>query len=361
MWNSWQHLWQVKAYQRLALALLFSFLLHLLLLGELGFNLPVLNQDRHLIEARLAVARPVSAKAIVEPVVKRVRTPKPVPPKPMLEPKAAAVETISPDGAASGHAPIDNQIVQTSNEPSVEPPQVEQPEETGRTINPNAYKYVETEFDVRTEFDAKVDASPAGKAKMVYQLRPNGEQYQLTSLIQAKGLLALFMPDLLQTSEGFLTKAGLRPEHYLYQFGGKKNKTFSADFDWESKKLRLNSASGVNKVALVEGAQDLLSFMYQFMFVPPLENMHLSITNGKKLGNYDYGFEGEETIATKMGNLSTIHLVRSAVEGEEKTELWLALDYRYVPVKIRKTEKEGKVYELLATSLTTEQPVTQPE
>ncbi len=172
MWNSWQHLWQVKAYQRLTLALFFSFLLHLLLLGELGFNLPVLNQDRHLIEARLAVASPVSAKAIIEPVVKKERTPKPVPPKPMLEPvpiatKAAAVETISPDDTASGHAPIDNQIVQASNEPSVEPPQVEQPEETGRTINPNAYKYVETEFDVRTEFDAKVDASSAGKAKMV--------------------------------------------------------------------------------------------------------------------------------------------------------------------------------------------------
>ncbi len=124
MWNSWQHLRQVKAYQRLALALFFSFLLHLLLLGELGFNLPVLNQDRHLIEARLAVASPVSAKAIVEPVVKKVRTPKLIPPKPLLEPvpiatEVAAVETISPDDATSGRAPIDHQqIVQTSNEHS---------------------------------------------------------------------------------------------------------------------------------------------------------------------------------------------------------------------------------------------------
>jgi len=106
----------------------------------------------------------------------------------------------------------------------------------------------------------------------------------------------------------------------------------------------------------VEGTQDLLSFMYQFMFVPPLQTMQLSITNGRKLGVYDYSFEGEEIIATKMGNLNTIHILRSADEGDEKTELWLALDYQYVPVKIRKTEKEGKVYELLVTSLKTENP-----
>ena len=72
--------------------------------------------------------------------------------------------------------------------------------------------------------------------------------------------------------------------------------------------------------------------------------MQLNITNGKKVGVYDYSFEGEEVISTKMGELNTVHLLRSSAEKEKTTELWLALDYQYVPVKIRETEKDGKVY-----------------
>lgn len=365
MWNRLQHLWQVKAYQRLALALLCSLLLHLFLLGKLGFNLPDLDQDRQVIDAQLVAVRPNAVKAVAAPEIKKPRIPKLAQPKPMQAPPTATIptsaEAVAPNDATKDAVPEENAVVQISEASAVEPYESGRLEEDAITISPNAYQYVETEFDVRTELDAKVNASPAGKARIVYQALANGERYQLTSLIQAKGLLALFMPNLLQTSDGYLTKTGLRPEHYLYQFGDKKNKTFSADFNWERNQLRLNSASGVNQVDLVEGAQDLLSFMYQFMFVPPLVNMRLTLTNGKKLGAYDYRFDGEETIATKLGNLSTIHLTRSAVEGEEKTELWLALDYQYVPVKIRKTEKEGKVYELLATSLKTEKPATQPE
>jgi hypothetical protein len=234
-------------------------------------------------------------------------------------------------------------------------------EEAGLIINPDAYKYVETEFDVRTGAAEKIDNNSAGSAKTIFQVLPGGNEYQLKSVMQAKGLIALFIPDLLQTSDGYLSNTGLLPQYYLYQLGDNKNKTYRAEFDWESKKLRLISAKSDKKLDLVEGTQDLLSFMYQFMYVPPLQTMQLSITNGKKLGIYDYSFEGEETITTKMGNLNTIHIARRSNDDDEKTELWLALDYQYVPVKIRKTENEGKIYELLVTSLKTEAPTTTQE
>lgn len=364
MWNSWQYLRQVKSYQRLAVALALSLLLHLLLLGEFDFNLPDLDQSHSFIEARLVALKPApEQKQPVQPAIKKqIAKPPPQPrQKSFPHPEPVSSAPPLPNAAASYVASTKDQVASITQNPSVELPQSDRPDETDLTINPNAYKYVETEFDVRTELNAKVDASPAGRAKIVYQSRSNGEQYQLKSLIQANGFLALFMPDLLQTSDGFLTSSGIRPQHYLYQFGDKKDKTYSADFDWERKKLRLHSSKADTEADLVEGAQDLVSFMYQFMFVAPLQNMQLSVTNGKKLGTYDYGFEGEETIATKMGNLTTIHLMRQTAEGEEKTELWLALDYQYVPVKIRKIEKEGKVYELLVTSLKTEPPATQPE
>jgi len=90
------------------------------------------------------------------------------------------------------------------------------------------------------------------------------------------------------------------------------------------------------------------------MFEPPLVKVRLAVTNGKKLSQYTYSFEGESTLSTKIGDMRTLHIAKSSGEGEEKTELWLAPDYHYLPVKIRKTEKDGKLYEQIVTRLSTE-------
>lgn len=365
MWNRLTSVWQRAHCQWLAVALLVSALLHVLFIGELGFNLPNLSDEQHLIKAELVLV-PVAVPAkTVKPVVVRPSTKKPVLPKP-IQPELASPALNLPapsEPALPATAAMDNSVMNTNASTTPTETEIQSDEPAANTaeplqINPNAYHYVQTRFDVRTDINATFDSSPVGTAVMLYERSADGEHYHLNSVMQAKGLVALFIPDLLQTSDGKLSAGGLQPQHYLYQFGDKKNKTFSADFDWQAKTLSLHSASEVKELPLVEGAQDLLSFMYQFMFVPPLQNMQLAITNGKKLGIYDYSFEGEETIPTKMGKLSTIHLMRQTDEGDEKTELWLALDYQHVPVKIRKTEKKGKVYELLVTSLKTEQPAT---
>ncbi len=373
MWNNlslmrWQSIWENVSYRHLAVAIVLSLLLHLFLIGQFYADLAGTQDARSVIEARLVLPQPVLPKEMpVKSVAKEAVKAK------KILPNKVSVKKISPVAEAPVLAeptPIDapSLINTASVSESVVPkitdetsPQVSQSDENKLEgaeliVNSNAYRYVDTEFDVRTNLDAKVDSSAAGKAKIVYQLLPDGAHYQLKSLIEAKGLAALLIPDLLQTSEGSLNHAGLQPRHYLYQFGNKKNKTFSADFNWEQKQLDLHSANGDQTLVLAEGTQDLLSFMYQFMFVAPLQTMQISITNGKKIGIYDYSFAGEELIATKMGNINTIHLVRMVAEGEKKTELWLALDYQYVPVKIRETEKQGKVYELLVTRLKTEMP-----
>jgi hypothetical protein len=359
MWSSLKSFWRGAHYQWLAVALIVSAFLHLLFLGELSFNLPDLSTKPNLIKVQLVLAPAVGPTKTVKPVAVRPS------PKKLVLPKASPTIPLSPTSdlpaLADSVLPATSAIDAISTVAAeAEPQAIEPPLAAAEPlqISTNAYHYVHTTYDVHTDINAQFDSSPVGKAAMIYDQSADGERYHLESLMQARGLVALFIPDLVQTSDGKLTAGGLQPLHYLYQFGNKKNKTFSADFDWQAKTLSLHSASEVQTLALVEGAQDLLSFMYQFMFVPPLQNMQLAITNGKKLGIYDYSFEGEETIPTKMGKLSSIHLMRQTEEGDEKTELWLAIDYQYVPVKIRKTEKKGKVYELLVTSLKTEKPAT---
>ncbi|MES1989282.1 MAG: DUF3108 domain-containing protein [Pseudomonadota bacterium] len=350
-WIKLKSLCQDASYRRLALALGLSLLLHLFLIGKFSFNLPNLNEQHDLIEARLllpkALPSPVqNPHEVIKPVEKQVE-----PNKPLEQTEEEPVEPLASPNQQS-EPPLETPI---DNIASVEPPEaaqsiIEPQEEAGLVAKPKPYQYIESEFDVYTDKEDEPNRSIAGSARVIYQRMPNGEQYQIKSLIQARGLVSLVIPDLLQTSDGYFDELGLQPAHYLYQFGNKKDKTFSADFNWRSKKLTLHSQKGDQTFDLKDGTQDLLSFMYQFMFVPPLQNMQLSITNGKKLGVYDYTFEGEETINTKLGNIKTIHISRMAPEGEKKTELWLALDYQHVPVKIRETSGDSKMYELVITS-----------
>ena len=356
MWNNFAEIAQNPSTKRLGLALFASIILHVFLVRGFNFNLPSLKKEFHSIEARLQMPKVVINQLPQQP------TPEP-PAEPLIPydkleaaPDVVSEPTQEPQVVTTNSAEPESPQLQKpeSETPVIEPvasTQESQPVDTGLIINENAYQYVETDFDVRTE----IDGSAQGKAKITYNLL-DGKQYQLKSLIQATGLAALVISDLLQTSAGTLTKNGLQPTSYLYQYGDKADKTYAANFDWQAKKVSLITAKGTKIEDIADGTQDLLSFMYQFMHVAPLQRMQISIATGKKLSTYDYAFEGEENINSALGEIKTIHIFREGFETEEKTELWLALDYQYLPVKIRKTEKDGKVYELVATRITTTRP-----
>lgn len=228
------------------------------------------------------------------------------------------------------------------------------PESDQEEVRPQPYNAVETTFDVLMNDDK----SSVGTATIRYEIPEQG-RYMLMWEVKATGLLGLMYPNLVQTSQGLITEAGLQPQQYKYQFGNKVDKTYEAQFNWSDKVLTLKTSKGEKEMQIADNAQDLLSFMYQFMFVPPLSNMQMNLTNGKKLAVYDYVFEGEEVLSLKLGEIKTYHIKHVKADSEDKTELWLAMDYQYLPVKIRKTEKNGTVIEQVATSIKTSQTPTE--
>lgn len=347
-----------------------SLLLHLIIIIVLltaPFNVNKKPNDLPLIEAMLvqpsAPLRALKPKAIPKPAKRpasEVQAPKPSQAdgaealnNNSQSPLSSAQQlAIGPPNTNVGNgAPSDAAIVAGSQEDDATLATSEPFE-----VNERAYTYVESYFDVRTDIDAAPDAGAMGKAKIVFQLTDNNTRYQIDSVISPKGLAAIFIANLTQKSVGKITLRGLQPAQYLYQFGERADKTYHADFDWDHAQLNLTSIKGTQTVKLVDGTQDLLSFMYQFMYEPPLSNLQFHITNGKKLSPYSYLFEGEALVETKMGPLNTIHIARENADQDEKTDLWLAVDYQYLPVKIRKTLKNGKVYELLARDLLTKAP-----
>ena len=390
---------QNPSYKRIGLALCASIALHGMLFGGFNFALPsALKKEAHVIEARLAPKPEVkkletiplkeeAATKAEPPVKKPVKKHKPVKklkPSPPPEP-VAPTDVIAPDETQAIEVTPEPVLVPVPEpepapemasaatevaepavaEPAVaelpaEPPPPQDDEaaraaqaspddedDAGLVLNDNAYRHVETDFDVST----KIDGSAEGKANITYKLL-NG-QYQLKWLTQPRGLASLVISDLLQTSEGKLTATGLQPGVYVYKYGDKPDKTYTASFDWQNKKVLLHTSKLDKTEDLPKGTQDLLSFMYQFMYVPPLQKMQINIATGRKLAVYDYSFEGEENLNIELGELKTMHIVHTGSESEEKTELWLAIEYQYIPVKIRKTEKNGKVYELRANRIKT--------
>ena len=210
------------------------------------------------------------------------------------------------------------------------------------------YKKVIIDYDVRRS----LDGSPVGSARTMYLLGENN-QYSIKNEVEAKGFVSLFYWNkLVQTSDGVVTPEGLKPKNYHYQFGSKIDNF--AVFDWESKKIITTMNGKTNEFDMFEGSQDMLSFMYQFMFEPPLTKMKIYITNGKNYKPYDYSYIGEEIIETEMDKILTMHIAKFNYNNEERIDLWLAKDYRYLPVKIRKTEKDGSILDQTAKKIETE-------
>jgi hypothetical protein len=333
---------QRKYYLRYALALLISLLLHVVLLGGLDLRLPDLP----------------SAPSTMQVDMMPAPLPKPLPPAIKPKPKKAApaaVPATPQDAAPAVEAPAETASSTLAEAGDAANPVLEEnepPEEVTEALpepsKPDPVNYVEMDYEVKRGGQA----GTLGRSHVLFKVHDEN-RYTLTSETEAQGLASLFISGkLVQRSEGLVTEHGLQPQHFFYQYGNNEAKAQRAELDWDNHTIAMQSSKGLVTQALPAGTQDLLSFMYQYMYQDPLAQMQVAVTNGKRLRTYSYSFEGEEQVQTRMGEIRALHIAKST--GNEKTELWLAVDYRYLPIKIRKTDEDGTVLEQIMTRLNTD-------
>jgi hypothetical protein len=172
-------------------------------------------------------------------------------------------------------------------------------------------------------------------------------RYRLTSSVETTGLAWLIRSvDIEMESIGRISSQGLQPEAFGILRSGKKARE-RALFDWEAMKVRV---SDDRDYTLDPGTQDLLSFYYQlgFLDIAPGQTRLLPLATGKKYNLYRLENLGDERIETPLGVLATRHL---AAPGESATEIWLAYDYRLLPVKIRHLDNDGSAFVQVATEI----------
>ena len=310
--------------KKLLWVLALSLLVHVALLLGPHVNLPV----------SLAPAPALEAKLAPKPAPKPPPSaPKPHRPRPAPRPAPAP----APAPVAAAPAPVE-----TPAAPAAAPEPVAAAEEKG----PPMPQQVSIRFTVyKGENGLSV-----GRAVQHWKL--DGDSYRISSLAEATGLFSLFASGkFIQESSGALTAAGLKPSSYRVERGQGADKIDTARFDWQAMTLAVASGGRSRTLKLPEGTQDLLSFMYQLAFAPPQRSaVQLSLTNGRKLDSYAY-WVVEEALETPMGRLNTLHLGKQREPNEKDTEVWLAADYHYLPVKISQVDKDGDGLVLLANDI----------
>lgn len=320
------------ALKKLLWVLGISLALHLALLLGPHLSLPSSLHPAEVLEARLEIpppARPAPRKA-ASPAQPRKAQPQRAAVK-ATQPPAAAPDTAAVAAPQAEPAPV-------QAEPAPEAP----PADEAPTMPQQA--------TIRYTVYKGLNGLRVGRAEQVW--KRDGNHYAISSIAEASGLFSLFASGKhIQRSQGEITASGLRPASYRVERGQGADKTDTARFDWDAMTLTLASGGDRQTQKLQDGTQDLLSFMYQLAFAPPQHSaVQLTVTNGRKLDSYAY-WVVEEALETPMGRLNTLHLGKQREEGDKDTEVWLAADYHYLPVKISQIDKDGDGLVLLANEI----------
>lgn len=321
--------------RRLFAALGLSLLVHLAVVGSPGWHLPFLDEPEPggVLEARLA-PKPVFAPSPSVAAEPRPE-PRPVAKKPR-PPQPAPVERVVPEAVAPAAPPEPAPAAEPAPEP------------------PPAQARVESSWPRRGRILFTVTRGEGEQTTLVGQSthtwRHDDATYTLQTLTETVGLAALFHPaKVVQTSEGMLGAEGIVPREFRVE---RMDRTAErARFDRDAMKVTLFSGERVRREApLAAGSQDILSQIYQIGLARSAR-VELMIATGKNYGRHAYEAVGEEKIATRFGALRTWHVKTSGQPGEQGMELWLAADYRNLPVRIRYLNRKGEVFEQNAVEL----------
>jgi hypothetical protein len=196
----------------------------------------------------------------------------------------------------------------------------------------------------------KVSASEGDQAfevgRATYVWHSAEGHYSLTSKAEPTGMAALFMSDVIvQTSEGGLDAAGLRPARFSMQKGDRKPDT--ANFDWEANQVTLN---GQTRVLLTTQAQDLLGFPFHLALTVREDepDFTLGVSNGRKFKEYQFRNLGKVSLEQGGRMFEALHL-QGVHPRDGELDVWLDMAHSALPVRIRTLDQKGRMLEMRLT------------
>jgi hypothetical protein len=188
----------------------------------------------------------------------------------------------------------------------------------------------------RVEISYEVAHNGLVVAQVQERLEHDGRSYRLSETLSGKGAFAK-RGESTRSSQGTVAADGLRPQKFEHKRSGRD--TLHAEFD-----------SAANTPTLQR--QDGLSFIWSFAFAPPNKTANVMVADGKDVTSYAYEVAGRERIKTPAGEFDALKLVKRRDHPQDKiTEIWLAADRNYIPVRILVVDKRGLRLDQLAVKI----------
>lgn len=176
-------------------------------------------------------------------------------------------------------------------------------------------------------------------AEVTQKLEHDGKMYRLQESTKGKGAFSL-RGEATRTSAGAVAADGLRPRSFEDKRSGRDTK--KVDFDPAAKGPAMEQ-------------QDRLSFIWSLAFAPPKGAVTIKVKDGGGGPTYVYEPAGREKLRTPAGEFDTLKLVKRRDNPQDRvTEIWLAADRGYIPVRVLLVEKDGTRMDQVAAKVTTQ-------
>lgn len=199
----------------------------------------------------------------------------------------------------------------------------------------------------RVEIAYEIARNGMTLAEVRHLLEHDGRIYQITETWKGRGLLAL-RGNATRTSRGIVSAKGLKPLEFTDERTGRD--TARAKFDWQTNTLTMQYKGDPRTEPLPAHAHDRLAFLFDFAFAPPLgRQVAFDLLDGRGQSHHVYTVAGRERLETPLGKFDALKLTRT--NDGDRTDIWLAADRSYIPLRVLVTESDGTRYDQMATKI----------
>jgi uncharacterized Zn-binding protein involved in type VI secretion len=142
-------------------------------------------------------------------------------------------------------------------------------------------------------------------------------------------------------SSGRLGADGLVPERFAEYRGGNAQPRTHAEFDWPQHQVHYGSDEPLRQAPLSTGAQDVNALPYQLAWLGARAARAMQVVSGRGQSQQRFASAGSATLPLD-GQPVALQGWR-AVEGPDRTEVWLAPSLANLPLRVRRVDDDKEL------------------
>jgi hypothetical protein len=179
------------------------------------------------------------------------------------------------------------------------------------------------------EIKARYRTTVLGLSLNIYrEWRMEGRRYSIVDTANLFGIKGSM------TSEGSITERGLEPENFEIRLNNGINRF--AKFNRNSMTMTYGKPNNPKQISFNPSIQDISSIGFQMALAYADKAQDIQITYGTGIFPIRLELVDEEQLKLPVGVVRTLHIQGHSLNGESATaDIWLAPDYRNMPVKIK--------------------------